>query len=763
MTIISQIGETALALDDAHDSLCVSDTGTPQASAGQYWDLLDLNCAREQPPEGWLVQKRFDIPALKAALAWHVPEIVRRYFPNARFDKNGKEARLGDIQGSRPKKDGSCVVDLKTGRWYDHSTAQGGDVLSLLKHGSGLHGIALFNLAAEISGMPRAKANGYANGHDHKTDSDDAAREVAWTKERCIPLAGTAGETYYRNRVGYAPDCDDLQFHPDLTVFSDTPGVIAGRGYPGIVAVVRKPDTGEETGGIHQTILNDDGTAKADIPKPKKMRGPCRGGVVMLMPMREDGVLGVAEGLETSAAAIKIFGIPVWATLSAGNMPTFMPPPDLKQLVIFADKGTAGEQAAWALHAKMVAADIDASVYLPHGGDDLADDLQRGECRAETYLPCRPIDLQLPSSIAQIQEHPAQRGDIEVIHFRDMQPRIEDRTIVGDLLNQRETSLAVGDSATAKTFLAIDLGLHVAAGRDWFDRATKQSGVIYIAAEAGRGIVNRVAAYKLHYQGTPDDLPFAAIVSPVNLREAFGSNGLMEVVAAIESAGLAAPVGLIIVDTLSRAMAGGDENSSEDMGEFVRNIDMLRASTAAHVMIVHHLGKDKSRGARGHSLLHAAVDTEITITRSEATGISTAKVTKQRELPTAGQINYRLHSVELGRDQNDRPVTSCVVEPAGEDEFETGRSKAKLSKKQRYALDLLADVVAHHGEIPPATNYIPAKKYCVPESSWRDYCYARQISDSNDQGSKQKAFKRAAQALVEAGLVGKWQNWVWVV
>jgi len=50
------------------------------------------------------------------------------------------------------------------------------------------------------------------------------------------------------------------------------------------------------------------------------MLGPSDG-VVMLAPMREDGVLGIAEGIETSLAAAKIFGIPTWAALSAGNMP----------------------------------------------------------------------------------------------------------------------------------------------------------------------------------------------------------------------------------------------------------------------------------------------------------------------------------------------------------------------------------------------------------------------------------------------------------
>jgi AAA domain-containing protein len=142
-----------------------------------------------------------------------------------------------------------------------------------------------------------------------------------------------------------------------------------------------------------------------------------------------------------------------------------------------------------------------------------------------------------------------------------------------------------GRERHGQTFLAIDLGLHIAGGREWFGRPTRQGGVVYIAAEAGRGIENRVVAYKLHYRDIPDDLPFAAIVSPVNLRVSNTAANIHAVLDAIDTAAaeFGMPVTLVIIDTLSRAMAGGDENSSEDMGEFVMNVDRLRAETGAHI------------------------------------------------------------------------------------------------------------------------------------------------------------------------------------
>jgi hypothetical protein len=81
-----------------------------------------------------------------------------------------------------------------------------------------------------------------------------------------------------------------------------------------------------------------------------------------------------------------------------------------------------------------------------------------------------------------------------------------------------QLSVMRGDAGCGKTFLALDLSLHVAAGLDWFGRRVNQGAVIYIAAEAGRGIINRVAAFKRAH-GCDDDaaVPFAAVTSAVDL------------------------------------------------------------------------------------------------------------------------------------------------------------------------------------------------------------------------------------------------------
>ena len=84
-----------------------------------------------------------------------------------------------------------------------------------------------------------------------------------------------------------------------------------------MVAVVRDR-TGAPVGGIHRTYLLDDGSAKA--PPGKKMLGQIAAGSVRLAPIRDDGHLGIAEGIETALSAQAIFNIPTWAALSAEGL-----------------------------------------------------------------------------------------------------------------------------------------------------------------------------------------------------------------------------------------------------------------------------------------------------------------------------------------------------------------------------------------------------------------------------------------------------------
>jgi hypothetical protein len=182
---------------------------------------------------------------------------------------------------------------------------------------------------------------------------------------------------------------------------------------------------------------------------------------------------------------------------------------------------------------------------------------------------------------------------------------------------------------------------------------------VYIAAEGGYGIRNRLAAYRKEAPWTKG-APFVVLPQTVDLlNPAADTLPLIEMIrAAEETAG--AKVAVVVLDTLARVMTGGNENASEDMTSFVANVDRIRQETGAAVLIIHHAGKDATKGARGHSSLRAAADTEILVEGLEGTRIAT--VQKQRDLPSGQRYGFDLVVVEVGVDPEDgTAITSCVL------------------------------------------------------------------------------------------------------
>src|SRR5262249_21188651 len=147
------------------------------------------------------------------------------------------------------------------------------------------------------------------------------------------------------------------------------------------------------------------------------------------------------------------------------------------------------------------------------------------------------------------------------------------------------------------------------------------------------------------------DVPFYVIPEPIDLCRSDADVNLL-----LRRIGKLPPLALIEIDTVSRTMNGGNENAPDDMGRFVAHCDKLRLATTAHVLAIHHSGKDEARGARGHSLLKAACDTEIEVAADDATDKRTATVVKQRDHRTGDVFGFSLRSVDLDRAVNGEAV-----------------------------------------------------------------------------------------------------------
>jgi hypothetical protein len=347
---------------------------------------------------------------------------------------------------------------------------------------------------------------------------------------------------------------------------------------------------------------------------------------------------------------------------------------------------------------------------------------------------------------------------LPLVYFQDVEPALAGDDFVEGLLVRAAMSVFYGPSNCGKTFFACDLALHVAYGKPWNGRELDQGGVIYCALEGSHGIRNRVTAWAKHYgvEGAP--LPFAIIPVALNLLNPEADTSRLIEAIQEAAAKMGQPVALVVMDTLSRAMAGGNENAPEDMGALVMNSDRIRQATGAHVAWIHHSGKDQAQGARGHSLLRAATDTEIEISRPDVNSPSTARVTKQRELEIDGVWTFSLERVELGTNHRGKPVTSCIVTPA---ETMAQEARTSLTNGEAMALRILHDVMAAQPVQPPYQAAQAGVQCAASKHAWREAFFARSTADSHE--AKKKAFNRAAEGLSQKGKIGVHHDLVWAV
>jgi len=266
----------------------------------------------------------------------------------------------------------------------------------------------------------------------------------------------------------------------------------------------------------------------------------------------------------------------------------------------------------------------------------------------------------------------------------------------------------------------------------WFGRRTRGGPVIIVMAEGGSGAGQRVAAMKAAH-GLADDTPIHIITVAPNLLSGRDREAIIywaKKVGAI----------LIIMDTLSRTMVG-DDSSSVDMPKYVRACDEIRQETDAHVAVIHHCGKDKSRGSRGHSSLFGATDVEVYIEK-QASGY-TATVTKNKDGEDGWHIGYLLEVFDVGIDDDGEQIRSCAIFPA---DVSPCKKHNQPSGHAARLLDALHEVLIRDGKNINGRTGIPDGAMCATEEALRAEFYILAPNSNDDEAialaSKEKAFTR---------------------
>jgi hypothetical protein len=385
-------------------------------------------------------------------------------------------------------------------------------------------------------------------------------------------------------------------------------------------------------------------------------------------------------------------------------------------------------------------------VHLEGGPDAVRSEFDRG---AEKPKPAEPQETR-----------DAARQRLVPIPWSKIHSLPRREPMIAGLLDRGGMSVVFGASGSCKTFFCLDLSIRKALGAEWRGKKLDQGAVAYIAAEGGIGIADRLDAYRNYHKVKTEDVPLYIFPEPIDLCHSDADVKLL--VRRILDLPQQPAIELVVVDTLSRALAGGDENGPRDMGAFIRNLDQLRLLTKAHALVIHHTGRDESRGARGHASLKAAADTEIELSMDETTKNATATVRKQRDRVGGEEFGFRLQSVDIGKNSHGEASTSCVIFAFDAAPRAAPGGRKKLSDPQRLALEALTDCLTEKGKPPPEGFELPAGLLAVQLEDWKQEIFRRTIIDP-DSGNPRQTFIRLKEGLLVRRFIGARDKIVWLV
>lgn len=226
--------------------------------------------------------------------------------------------------------------------------------------------------------------------------------------------------------------------------------------------------------------------------------------------------------------------------------------------------------------------------------------------------------------------------------------------LVKGVIPQAQMGVIYGASGSGKSFFVLNLLGAIAQGHDWRNHRTTKANVCWIAAEGQEDMRKRVFGYCQDQGISPETFTMQFVDEAPNFLEEIDIKTL---ITQVRKADIKFDV--IVVDTLAQVMAGGNENSSEDMGRVLAYCKQLTRELGAMVILIHHSGKDESRGARGWSGLRAAADFELEVLRSGDDRV--AVVTKMKGGEDGSEFGFHLETVVVGQDEDGEAEVTCIV------------------------------------------------------------------------------------------------------
>ena len=409
-----------------------------------------------------------------------------------------------------------------------------------------------------------------------------------------------------------------------------------------------------------------------------------------------------------------------------------------------------------------------------YGGDRQNLALMARACPVVTSL----ADIQTPQRLQETTETPQDQQSTPAKSklLVESWDSIKDEPVewlVDSIIPKRSFVALYAPPASWKSFIALDLAEAIATGRDWMGyKIPKKGAVLFISGEGHGGMGARVKACKIQNQ-SPDGANLYIIRAQLNLRSS--PEDFTELLNAINDliAEIGEPIELIILDTLMR-MAGGEfnESSSEDMGGFITQTGKLQELFECALLVIHHTGKDITKGLRGHSSLLGGCDTVLEIQRQDSVinsadpsviGNAILKLSKQKDGADSIEVGIEIVLVEIGTsDLGFEALTSLAVRH--NPDIAGGNSKASKNNagfglNQRIEIDSLIKAIKSKGSYREVDG---TSRYGVSLDDWRSEFWSMKGCTDEDKDSFRKAWLRARERLVSVNKVVIGSGWVWL-
>jgi hypothetical protein len=238
-------------------------------------------------------------------------------------------------------------------------------------------------------------------------------------------------------------------------------------------------------------------------------------------------------------------------------------------------------------------------------------------------------------------------------------------------------TMIYGESGSGKTFLALDMACHVAAGLSWNGRKTKAGIAVYMAGEGNYGIRQRVAAWcKAHNIDRLDNLLISN--KAIDMDSPTASAQIIKAVRGLTSE----PVGSITIDTVNNHMSG-NENDAKDTRNMLNSVQIVGRAINSGIVLVHHTGNaiEAKNRARGSSAWKASMDSQILVSKKDK--LIEVNCTKMKDTEEPPAFFGKLDPINLGwLDEDGEQITGAVFQ------IENNPPEQKQKGESEYAKDI---------------------------------------------------------------------------